>query len=591
MNRDTPSKGVGRQDERLTPALVICAALAVLVIAAATWYLAYSAGRRQAFVSLDSQLQVLSRSISSEIERYRYLPSILARDSRIQVVLQTREVGTLASANAYLKGVRADSGVDEVYVIGSDGVTVAASNHDEDSTFVGQNYRFRPYFQDAITGIHGQYYAIGATTGEPGYFLSTIIKAGNEPTGVAVVKVDLRPLERSWSEAGLVHAISDADGIVFLTSIADWRYRPLTVLSPATIARIDDSRQYIGAPVATASPLFGGAVEADEIELPDGGRYLLRWIAIEGRGWRLWTATPLAPIQSNALLLGSLAGLLAALVAGVGFFMRQRRHLARVRLEQHELLERRVVERTAELRAAQSSLIQAAKLAALGQMSATIVHEVSQPLAAMENTLATTGLLAERGDIAAVSSKVTQLRDLVRRIQRTVKSLKSFARNEPPHLAHVDVERAVTTAVELIENRTRPAGITIDIGPFEGPVIVSANALRLEQVFLNLLSNALDAVRDAPSPRIEVRSARTDGLVSVSVSDNGSGIAPEIAERIAEPFFTTKITGEGLGLGLSISRQILADFGGSLGFRSNPDGGSTFTVTLPELVPEAIAAE
>src|SRR5690606_3193166 len=233
---------------------------------------------------------------------------------------------------------------------------------------------------------------------------------------------------------------------------------------------------------------------------------------IEPDGWRLLGLASLAPIHANSLLLALLTALAGLLIAGAGLYMRQRRQLARARLHAHAELERRVVERTAELnkqvedrrraeaelRQAQESLIQAAKLAALGRMSAAIVHEVSQPLAAMENTLASTGLLAARGDAAAVADKVRSARDLVRRIQRTVKLLKSFARNEPVRLEPVDVDKAMAVAVDLAAPRAIEQGVTVTLRPPSASPMVLANVTRLEQVILNLVINALDAVKGRP---------------------------------------------------------------------------------------------
>src|SRR5690606_18436388 len=139
--------------------------------------------------------------------------------------------------------------------------------------------------------------------------------------------------------------------------------------------------------------------------------------------------------------------------------------------------------------------------------------EVSQPLAAMENTLASTGLLAGRGDAEAVAGKVKQARDLVRRIQRTVKSLKSFARNEQGRLEYVDVERAVAAAVEVAAHRIAAESVALEVEAPAEPVLVRANAVRLEQVFLNLVTNALDAVAGRPQPAVRIRIGRAGGNV------------------------------------------------------------------------------
>ncbi len=578
--------------------LVAILALALIAAAAlAVWFVSLEAGKRRALAALDDELHVLARTVEGEIERFRYLPAVIARDRRILEVLASPDPGAIARANAYLEAVRTDSGADELYVMKPDGVTIAASNHAEPTSFVGENYQYRPYFTDALARGEGRYYAVGATTGIPGYFLASAIRENGRVVGVAIVKVDMRKIEETWSDARAIVAVTDADGVVFLTGHAPWKYRPLQALSEEILFDLARTRKYGNVDLAVASPVFPDAGRLPETARVDGedARRLVLQVGIEPDGWRLLGLASLAPIRANSLLLALLTALAGLLIAGAGLYMRQRRQLTRARLHAHGELERRVVERTAELnrqvedrrraeadlRQAQESLIQAAKLAALGRMSAAIVHEVSQPLAAMENTLASTGLLASRGDAAAVADKVRSARDLVRRIQRTVKLLKSFARNEPVRLEVVDVDKAMAVAVELAAARTTEQGAAVRLRTSSSPAIVLANATRLEQVILNLVVNALDAVQQRTDGAVELWSEHDGERVRLFVRDNGIGIPEHLRDRIAEPFFTTKLTGEGLGLGLSISRAILGEFGGEMDFETRAEGGCTFRIELP----------
>jgi two-component system C4-dicarboxylate transport sensor histidine kinase DctB len=580
---------------------------ATVLMAWLAWLGAMRTGENHARAALDSQLQVLKRSVESEIERFRYLPAVIARDGRIRAALADGSPDRLAAADRYLLAIRNDSGADALYVMKPDGLTMAASNYALPSSFVGENYRFRPYFRDALAKGSGRYYAVGVTTGLPGYFLASVIRDGDRVIGVAVAKVDMSAVEQGWRQSGTLAAITDGDGVVFLAGLPGWKYRPLHPLGQAALARIAAARKYDGVDLAASKPIF-----ADEEPRGDGtavvglgGRHLLRSVRIEPDGWRLWAAASLAPIRATANLTALLAMLAGLLVSGAGLYWGQRRHLIRAKLEAHDRLEQRVAERTAELnreveerrraemqlRDTQATLIHTAKLAALGRMSAAIAHEVSQPLAAMENTLASTGLLAARGEHERIIAKVATAREIVRRIQRTVKHLKSFARNEPGRREPVRVERCVAAAAELAAHRATAAGATITVAPIDPDIHAMAESTRLEQVILNLLVNALDAVGGRADPSVVVEATVEDGRVLIAVSDNGAGVPEALRERIAEPFFTTKETGEGLGLGLAISRAIVAEYGGALDFGPRDGGGPRFTVMLPgataEPLPEA----
>jgi two-component system C4-dicarboxylate transport sensor histidine kinase DctB len=580
---------------------------ATLLVAYAAWLGAMTTGERHARAALDSQIQVLKRSVESVIERFRYLPAVAARDGRIRAALADGSPDHLAAANSYLMAVRNDSHADALYVMTPDGLTIAASNYNLPSSFVGQNYRFRPYFRDALAIGSGRYYAVGVTTGLPGYFLASVIRDGERTIGVAVAKVDMSAMERGWRQSGTLAAITDNEGVVFLAGIPGWKYRPLHPLGEAALAGIAAARKYHGIDLAASKPIFADAEPRDDgtAVVGLGGRHLLRSVHIDPDGWRLWAAASLAPIRATANLVALLAMLAGLLVSGAGLYWRQRRHLIRAKLEAHDRLEQRVAERTAELnreveerrraetqlRDTQATLIHTAKLAALGRMSAAIAHEVSQPLAAMENTLASTGLLAGRGENERVVAKVATAREIVRRIQRTVKHLKSFARNEPGRREPVSVERCITAAVELATHRAEAMGVTIMVSPVDPSIRAMAESTRLEQVVLNLLVNALDAVSDCGDPTVEVETVVEGGHVRIVVSDNGTGVPEALRERIAEPFFTTKETGEGLGLGLAISRAIVDEYDGSLDFGPREGGGMRFVVSLPAAVavtlPEA----
>lgn len=315
--------------------LGLVAILVVAGVALGAWGLTYLRQLAEVERQLQDQLTINLRSVESEVERFRYLPSVISQDERIVAVL--REPGSAASvavANAYLQTVRGMSGADELYVLDLSGETLAASNWSEPGSFVGHNYAFRPYFLDAMATGSGRFYAVGVTTGKPGYFLSSRVEAAGRPIGVVVAKVDMGPLARIWAAAGEITAIADGDGIVFLSADPRWTYRPLQPLAAETLARLQAERRYDGIDLAAAAPLapeLGGS-GVNLVLSPADATYLLGRRAIDPDGWQLLSALPLEPVEREALLMGGLAALLAILALGALAFLNQRRQITRLKL-------------------------------------------------------------------------------------------------------------------------------------------------------------------------------------------------------------------------------------------------------------------
>ena len=571
-------------------------------------FVAYDLANGVAVSSLESQLQrslvLTNRAIETEIERFRYLPKVVGEDARIRAIASPeRSKAALAAANGYLETIVREAGPADLYVLDARGITLAASNHATPESFVGQDYSFRPYFRNAILKGEGRYYAIGVTTGKPGYFLASRIDSAGKPPIVVVVKADLLPLELAWEAAGVQTAIADQWGIVFLSGNPDWKYRPLVPLGAEASERLAAERTYEGADLANrasilphAASLPSGKAEDPALSLREGkDRLLARFSTVEPEGWRVLAATSTA---DTAKLAGfwALAALIAGLLAtGALYFLHQRAQLIRMRLRQGQFLENMVAERTQdlaleidmhrkteeELRRTQEGLIHSAKMAALGRMSTAIVHEVSQPLAALDATLATAGVLAGKQAADAAGERIVDARSLVKRMQRTVKHLKTFARKDASKLEDVSIDTVIRNVVELADPRAKTLGVTPVIEAEAPSPVVRAVALKLEQAMLNLLLNALDAVEGRPAPSIVIRRTQDETRVAVAIVDNGSGIAPEHRGRIAEPFFTTKLTGEGLGLGLSIATTIVRECGGEIRFAEVPGGGTSATICVP----------
>ncbi|MBF9042230.1 GHKL domain-containing protein [Rhodobacterales bacterium HKCCE4037] len=537
---------------------------------------------------LDQTLLLTTRAVEAEIDRLRALPAVAAEDARVRAALSG--TGPLQDANAYLELVADRTGADELFLIDASGETIAASNWNEPGSFVGENYAFRPYFQDALVAGQGQFYAIGVTTGVPGYFLSARVDIGDS-IGVMVVKLDLRPLQQTWRAAEADVALADEHGVVFLSARPDWQYRPLLSLPTETLDHLAATRAYEGVNLGAAAPLLSAPPDGDDAR---GDTWIARLRPVETTGGQVIAARPLRGVQTIALGWALLAALATLAVAAMLKGIEQRRQIIAMRLSQSERLEAMVVARTrdlareieartqaeTDLRTAQEALIHTEKMAAMGRMSAAIVHEISQPLAAMEATLSA-AQLGLGPDDNKTRGRIDKARDMIRRMQRTTKHLKSFARKDTVELNLVDLRAPVKSALDLVLPRAKAVGVTPSLHLPAGPVRVMAGAVRIEQVVTNLLLNALDAVEAKPNPEISLSLDGTGDTAVITVEDNGIGIDEDDRPRVAEPFFTTKQTGEGLGLGLAICKVILADFSGSLDIQPGPDTGTKVIVSLP----------
>ena len=586
---------------------VLLSFLTVALLAAGLAYsVTWQRGLRTLDTMLDQSLILTRRAVESEIARFRALPDVAAEDVRITNALRDRtSPEATGAASRYLETIAERTGATHLYLMDSSGHVLSASNWNTPLSFVGQNYSFRPYFRDALTTGRGGFYAIGVTTGTPGYFLSSRVGPADDPAVIAT-KIDVTPLERTWKTAGVSVAIADRDGIVFLSGVDDWRYRPLRPLGPATLERLDRVRTYDGIDIAQARPLLTAAPDGGALALsgPDGAELRGRSALIEADDWRVISAAPIAPVRAAALLWALGAALAAVAATALAMIVNQRRQLTRLRLRQGALLETRVAERTrelaheiearrkteADLRAAQESLIHTEKMAALGRMSAAIVHEISQPLAAMEATLAAAELSAA-SDTAKTGTRIGTARSLIRRMQRTTKHLKSFSRKDTNTLTLVDLNKVVQNALDLVAPRAKAVGVTPTFSAADPAPQVMAGAVRLEQVCLNLLLNALDAVEGQEGALVAIATQAMGDSAVIEVTDSGSGIAAEDLPRVTEPFFSTKIGGEGLGLGLSISQAIVTEFGGRIDIASAPGTGTRVTVTLPLASQAREAAE
>ncbi|UWU74951.1 ATP-binding protein [Bradyrhizobium huanghuaihaiense] len=572
------------------PRYVLIGIAALAAIAAAGW-LAYVLALDAAFARMEREandrLALIASTFDATVARYRYLPAVLSLADPIRELYRDpHDASASAAANRYLKSLNQGARSAELYVLDSTGLALAASNFDLDSSFVGHNYGFRAYFMDAMRTGEGHYYAVGATTGQPGYFLSHRIMEGGKTLGVAVVKIDLSALEADWASAGDLVAMEDENGVIFLASREDWKYRPLLPIPAQRLAELNAAQQ------------FGQAIDPAPVFVPKGDRERVQIGRARGRGnvelgdyalqvrphdqgWRLLLFSDVADARRNAstVAIASVFALIASLLVVLVAY--QRRQVVRAKLDAHDVLERRVAERTEELRRTMESLVQSAKLASLGQALAGVAHEINQPLAALITYVASSRVLLRRNEVDRAAANLDLMSSIAERMMALIDHLRMFARKETGTRSAVALAPVIDNAIRLLQYRIDNEHIEVVRSAPAEPLHGLANPIRLEQVVVNLLSNAIDAMRDRERRVLGVTLGRHDDSAVIEVSDTGAGIPPEHIKSLFDPFFTTKEIGEGLGLGLSISYGIVREFGGDILVDSTPGRGSTFKVVIP----------
>lgn len=585
--------------------------LALLV----SWTLGGWVGYRQAEQESLEESFRYRQLIANELDRYLPIPELMAEHPLLEDALDSPDdAAIILQANEEMQKMATIVGSSDVYLLDATGLTIAASNYLQQDSFLGQSYHFRPYFSDAMaTGRSAIYFALGQMSDIRGlYFSHPVSNERGGVLGVIVVKVLVQELESQWQrpasslEAQMV--VLDQAGISFLASRPGWLYRDFN--GPDSPPPGEASRRRY--PDRQLHP-----IDFEVLEKPAGVSDRSRKIRVlEDRSSReyLSVRTPLprldwtlqVMVSTRSVLWTRLGFVMAGTTLFLGglltwLYVRERyRREAELALR-GEQLGRSVAERTAdlersnlqlleevrerkhaqdELRETQHELIQAAKLAALGQMSAGLNHEINQPLTAIQTYARNSRRFLQKGAAEMVDSNLIEIVSLCDKMAELTRQFKVFARKSegPPTL--VDLRLAVDAALKIITAQQNSSSTRIHWHRPSEPVQCHGDLIRIEQVMVNLLANAVQAAEEREEPEITIDITDDDQQCYCTVRDNGSGL-PGNTEQVFEPFFTTKSVKQGLGLGLSISRQIVDALGGRLTGHNRVDGsGAEFVLTL-----------
>src|SRR3954463_5464958 len=501
----------------------------------------------------ESRVELIASAVRAEINRQDHLPIVLALDADVRRALANPlDRAQLDQINHKLQRIITEADTRALYVIGRDGIVLAAASSKPDEVIVGRDLRDRSYFLKAIESGRSTYLGVDPVSKRVRYYITEAINDGGAPLGVALVRIEFDTLEQTWEHSTERVLITDPDGIAFLTSEPAYKSRAVRgapLPHPPTESAVPN---YLG---AAGEPLDLAVTERrDESSVArlrsgnEDASYLYQTLALPEFGWTIHSLADLAVVSADqrdgAIIGAAISGLIIALVLYV--LQRQRAYVAardmgarlqseveartRELREANALLQTEVDERRrteVRLRATQNELVQAGKLAALGQMSAAIAHEVNQPLAAIRTFMASTKIFLQRGDTRQVTTNLDLIDGLAERMASITTHLKAFARkSEPGRPEQVDVSRAVDGALFLVESRIKAAGVRLMRNVDPG-LIVSGYAVQLEQVIVNLITNALDAMSEVTAPAIDIEARGDEDMVCIRIADNGPGIPPE----------------------------------------------------------------
>ena len=577
-----------RRKKRQSARLILCLIISAVLLTAGGHLLVVLHKMRLA----DERLVIARASLLHTIQKYQYLPSVLAKDVRIQFAI--RSDATSALLNQLLRQYKAVSGIDVLYVMNNKGVVIAGSDYDRPGSQVGHNYHFSPWFRDAIESGQGLFFGAGADGYAPGVYIATRMKSpdGFEGfaafDGVVVARIEAGSLAKVWPGSENDLLLVDEHNTILLGARAEWR--------PHASARVNAEQPFAGqAPL----PLL----EREHQLRPLGlalWRIMGRWyIASQhpffgadsaGALRKDWQIVSLWRYRDSLPLTLYLAVLIATSFYSLYLIARHRRIMDYSKnlkrqyegRRQRELqalnsqLEKRVEQRTTELKRMQKELIRQEKMAVLGRMASAIVHELSQPLTALKTAVGSLEIRYQRQDWAGLAKSMTHLTPLPEKMYDIVTQLRLFAYQGVTNTEDIAVNAYIRQYISALDSR----GAAIHLNLAGADCRISMNPAQLDIVLNNLVHNALDAVAEIAQAEIGIATHALDDQVAISVTDNGHGLDSETARHIFEPFFTTKVIGKGLGLGLAITKNIIKEYGGEISVQ-RAEGRTRFDLVLP----------
>lgn len=584
------------------------------VFALAFWVVGDMA-RDKAVLALSEQTRIDANLntalLRAVLDKQRALPLVLSKDKALEAALLDKTATTIDPLNEKLEALADGTQAAVIYLVGMDGIAIAASNWRGPTSFVGNDYKFRPYFHNALKNGDAEYFALGNVSNRPGLYISRRIDGPSGPLGVIVVKLEFDRLESDWNNAGRPTFVTDERNIVLITSLPSWRFMTIGSIDQEQLQSIRDSLQFGDAPLKPL-PLSIKSIDGEDVQLIDallpGNARNTDFLAIRSivpsTPWQMYSLAPIRPQIPSAIRESRLFTfiILSAIATVAGLLLRRRQKIAtrianaqRTQME----LEERVEERTRDLSLArdrlqaeisdhrrtetmlqgvQQDLVHANRLAIMGQVAAGVAHEINQPVATIRAYADNAKTFIERKRLSDATKNLSEIAALTDRIGTITGDLKALARKGRTPSEPTSLSQVISGALVLLRSRFSGRMDQLDIALPPPELQVIGHSIRLEQVFINLFQNALEAIDLKQNDgKIEVRTHVDRDKVIISVSDNGPGMPQHIRDNLFSPFNTSKE--KGLGLGLVIVKEIVTDYGGAISAESNA-AGTSFRIEL-----------
>lgn len=531
------------------------------------------------------QVMQLSRYLDTELARFSAIPHLVTDNQLLSGFIQNDNKSTNA-VNNYLADIQQSSGASDVYLLDLKGDVIASSNWQLDYTYIGNNFSFRPYFYEAIAGNKVAYFALGLRSNERGIYFSEPIYKDDAVIGVVALKVNVSKFE---NDRQLLNAsqtshfyMTMSDGVIAIASKAPWRLNTLRTFSETERQALISKRSYLDHIPKKIVSHISSSRDIRLLNIMQGAglaQYVFAESDIEQLNAKITVLVDVSSVNIAQVPRLFWLSVFYIITLAIGYVLMSRFAGYKKLLYSRHSLEQEVIERTDALEKAQIALVQSAKLATIGQLSAGINHEINQPLSAMSTYLFSAKKLIAKGNVQAAEDNIIIVQGLIERVHQIVGQLKHFSKPAQTQLRSQNLSQLLKNAMLIASAQLKQNQITVHPIEIDDSVTVWVDGVKFEQVLVNVITNASQAMAEQSVKELSFELEQFDGRVKFSILDTGPGIEQHALGTIFEPFYSTK-SSNGLGLGLSISKQIIHSFDGCLTAHNRPSGGAQFIITL-----------